>query len=195
MASRERERRRILLVDDEEVLASSLATRLATVRPHFLLPDVVQLYVLSNTTGRLDIRHHSGDGQVWFEHGTIRHAVTARGKGEEAFFEIMMWSGGEFSMRRGDVTQELSITSDWQELLMESFRRLDERNRGEETGTGRTGWTQAPPPADDLEDLFGGLDVEHALLPQPTIAVPSEAESLEPTMNVEDSLAKLNVIE
>lgn len=301
MASRERERRRILLVDDEEVLAWSLATRLAKIRPHFLidsandgetalekiqeascdllvadvrmpgmsgidlvfaarslipelpvivmtafkttevqritgspktdflekpfefdilldlvdaafapkkvgfsgaisvqtLPDVVQLYVLSNTTGRLDIRHHSGDGQLWFEHGTIRHAVTPRGKGEEAFFEVMMWSGGEFSMRLGAVTQERSITSNWQELLMESCRRLDEKNRGEEAGTARTGWTQAPPPADDaIEDLFGGLDVDQPLLcAQPTIVVPNQAESLEATMNIKDSLAKLNAID
>ncbi len=65
------------------------------------LPDIVQLYVLSNAIGVLVVRQGANEGEVWFEHGAIPHAVTATHKGEDAFFEIMMWSGGDFSMLLG----------------------------------------------------------------------------------------------
>ena len=63
------------------------------------LPDIVQLYVLSSATGQLSIKHHTGEGQVWFVNGAIAHARTRDEVGDEAFYEIMMWSGGEFLMR------------------------------------------------------------------------------------------------
>jgi CheY-like chemotaxis protein len=303
MANRDSgDRRRVLLVDDEEVLAWSLATRLAKVRPHFTvdtandgetalakiresgvdllvadvrmpgmsgidlvvasrsklpdlpvivmtafktpdvqrvagesrteflekpfeferflelvdraienrkvgfsgaisvqtLPDVVQLYVLSNTTGKLVVRHHSGEGQLWFEQGTIRHAITHHGKGEEAFFEIMMWSGGDFSMRLGAVSAEKSITSNWQELLMESCRRIDERKRSDEVRSSRSGWTQSPPPPseEEIDDVFEDLDIGGASFARSVAVQPIPTEEpLEATMNIKDSLAKLNSID
>jgi hypothetical protein len=30
------------------------------------LPDIVQLYVLSNATGVLTVHHTTGDGRLWF---------------------------------------------------------------------------------------------------------------------------------
>src|SRR5262249_13267770 len=95
------------------------------------LPDIVQLYVLSNATGALSIRHRTGEGKHGFEHGAIPHAVASTKTGEDAFYEIMLWSGGEFLMQLGVPWPERSITASWQELLMESCRRLDERSRSD----------------------------------------------------------------
>ena len=176
------------------------------------LPDIVQLYVLSNATGMLSVRHRADEGRIWFEQGTIPHATTANGSGEEAFFEVMTWSGGEFSMRLGAQPPERSIVSNWQELLMESCRREDEGQRPSyrRPSASSSGWTQAPPPPpssktqDDAaeDDLFANLtidiDMESA---EATTALRANHQPVfksaipEDLMNVKDSLSKLNSID
>jgi|GEM_PF-57072 len=176
------------------------------------LPDVVQLYALSSATGMLSIRHRSGFGELWFEQGTILHAVTSTARGDEAFYEIMTWSGGEFGMRAGLRSPMRSIVSSWQELLIESCRRMDEKSRTSGARSSRTGWTQRPPSApqraeapaayqdddDPVVEFEFHLD-EGSMLPPPIPTIipsgPMATDSLEATMNIKDSLAKLNQID
>ncbi|HEX3769403.1 MAG TPA: response regulator [Polyangiaceae bacterium] len=164
------------------------------------LPDIVQLYVLSSATGALTIRHGFDEGHIWFEGGTIPHAATAGGKGDEAFFEIMLWSGGEFSMRIGAVAPERSVTCNWQELLLESCRRIDEERTPREERTSVEGWTLSPPSIDDA-DPFRDMTLEE---PAParlnatrldTQEHDSKNDPKEREMNIKDSLAKLNTID
>jgi CheY-like chemotaxis protein/predicted regulator of Ras-like GTPase activity (Roadblock/LC7/MglB family) len=157
------------------------------------LPDIVQLYVLSNATGMLTVRHEDGEGRIWFQHSAIPHAVTGTQRGESAFFEIMMWSGGEFSMRLGDIAPEQSVTANWQELLMESCRRIDEREHaGEPPGSPTKGWTLSPPATDEYGDLFRELNVAEPSQAQPDV---DENQFKETKMNIKDCLAKLNSID
>lgn len=135
------------------------------------LPDIVQLYALSSTTGLLTIRHGDELGEIWFEHGHIRHAVAGDERGDDAVYATMSWSGGDFSMRLGATPPERSVAVTWQELVMESCRRNDERHR-ESSREARVGWTESPPRSDDL-DLTGILpDFEHG--------VPSGLQTLAP---------------
>jgi len=171
------------------------------------LPDIVQLYVLSSATGLLIVNHHSGEGRLWFERGAILHAVTANARGDEAFYEIMMWSGGEFRMRAGAKAPERSIASDWQGLLIESCRRIDERRRDDERRRTRgherepastAGWSQVPPPPDsEVDSLFEQLARDEVAAGHPTDRpeTPHIQKPMEVTMNVKDSLAKLNQID
>jgi CheY-like chemotaxis protein/predicted regulator of Ras-like GTPase activity (Roadblock/LC7/MglB family) len=169
------------------------------------LPDIVQLYVLSSATGVLSIKHHSGEGGVWFERGSIMHAVTPTRIGDEAFYEIMMWSGGEFTMRAGARTTERSVRSNWQELLMESCRRIDEQGRAgsvddDERPPSSRGWTQAPPPSQELQGELDTLfqDFEPRTAKVAVIDSNEQTErkpSLEGSMNIKDSLSKLNQID
>ncbi len=160
------------------------------------LPDVVQLYVLSNATGALTIRHDGREGKLWFEAGAIPHAVTDQNRGEEAFFEIMLWRDGEFSMQLRAMPPERSVSANWQELLMESCRRIDERDREESSPSlTRKGWTLTPPPPAD-DDPFADLIAEEpasALATKPDD--PKPKVSKETPMNIKDSLAKLNTID
>lgn len=161
------------------------------------LPDVVQLYVLSSATGVLTVKHHSGIGQVWFDHGSILHAVTDAAVGDEAFYTIMEWSGGEFTMSPVAEVPQLSVRSNWQELLMESCRRIDESRR-DERHSQRTGWTQAPPPSgeEDFDTLFENFGQGTTEIPcPPATTTPRRETTLEVTMNIKDSLAKLNQID
>jgi CheY-like chemotaxis protein len=160
------------------------------------LPDIVQLYVLSNATGALTVRHKTGEGKLWFEHGAIPHAVTSTKTGEDALYEIMMWSGGEFSMQLGVPWPERSITASWQELLMESCRRLDERSRadGSSMRPSKSGWTLAPPPFDGADPFASFADSE---MEEPLVASSATTDrgSKETIMNIKDSLSKLNSLD
>lgn len=162
------------------------------------LPDIVQLYVLSSATGALTIKHDGDEGQVYFCQGTIQHATTRTAVGDEAFFEVMLWSGGEFSMRSGAQTAERSVRSNWQELLMESCRRIDEGRRGGVPA--RTGWTQAPPPLEgmdiEFDTLFEDLGAHApASIPNADSQFTERQEPSEVNMNIKDGLAKLNQID
>ncbi len=170
------------------------------------LPDIVQLYVLSNATGLLTVRHNRVDGQLYFAQGAILHAATPTTKGDDAFYEIMSWSGGEFSMRMGAIAPERSVTSNWQELLMESVRRMDELKRTSPPRSAATGWTQTPPALDDLAFEEAFLDfktgtvntvpvVEEPEQPEPSEQSVPQEPAKEIRMNIKDSLAKLNQID
>lgn len=163
------------------------------------LPDIVQLYVLSSATGVLSVRHGGELGQLYFAHGEILHAVTDATTGEDAFYEIMMWSGGEFSMRMGVTAPARTVHSNWQELLMESVRRVDEKGRLTDRPSGGTGWTQSPPPSlddDGFDDAFLDMEAGSTALSPPRVPIirPNQTKT-ETTMNIKDSLAKLNQID
>lgn len=158
------------------------------------LPDIVQLYVLSSATGMLSVRHANGEGRLYFDRGAILHAVTSANRGDEAFYEIMLWSGGEFSMRIGAKAPERSVDSNWQELLMESVRRLDEARREEPEQSSKTGWTHAPPASLDdgsIDRAFSDFEAETTKL-VPARVPNIQQPTTEMTMNIKDSLTKLN---
>ena len=157
------------------------------------LPDVVQLYLLSHTVGALRIRHAGEEGEIWFREGAIVHAALSSGEeGEAALYDIMVWSGGDFSMRMGATPPRVSITANPTELLIESFRLLDERRHDGAGKPSGTGWTIAPPDTPELaEDISA-----------PPVSADSRSENdltqyppTEPPMNIKDSLSKLNIID
>ena len=90
------------------------------------LPDVVQLYALSNATGALRVSCKGQNGAIWFERGAVPHAETEGVMGAEAFMRILSWTGGAFSMATGESTPRRTIAMGWMELILESCRRNDE---------------------------------------------------------------------
>lgn len=159
------------------------------------LPDIVQLYILSSTTGLLTVSHRRSEGRIFFSQGRVLHAVTTNARGEEAFYEIMMWSGGAFSMRTDIAAPETSIHASWQELLMESVRRVDEHRR-EDAGPSTRGWTQGPPPStEDFDPSFLDFGAGVTLAPAPLPTYQPTESTTETPMNIKDSLGKLNQID
>lgn len=153
------------------------------------LAEVVQLYVLSGVTGALQVHTDEAEGCVWFQRGEVVRAsyvdIAATLEGEPAFFAILAWGRGEFLMRPDIVAPERNISAPWQQLLLESTRRLDEGNRVESGGS--TGWTLRPPsmagPEVDVAwDLFGDSVSQHLVA----------KESL---MNIKESLTKLSLLD
>lgn len=161
------------------------------------LPDVVQLYALSRATGALQVRCDGRSGFIWFERGEIPHAGTATLSGESAFYEIMKWSGGEFSMKLGEAAPERTIHSGWMELVMESCRIADEERllgsgpASTSFASSGSGWTLAPPPieepATESPSAFGS-DVNN---PNP----PTTESGVPPMATIKESLSKLDTVD
>ncbi|RMF57314.1 MAG: response regulator [Calditrichaeota bacterium] len=92
----------------------------------FQLPDIIQLNCLGRLTSALIIRHEGEEGTIYFKNGEIVHAETRDHEGEEAFYQIMAWKGGEFSVKRMMKPPKETIFKSWQNLLLEGLRLADE---------------------------------------------------------------------
>ena len=89
--------------------------------------DIVQLKCMSGATSILEFTGPRGEkARVYFENGQVRHATAPGKDGLDAFNEIVNWEGGKIS--EVPVTQDSphTIHLDWQLLLMEAVRKMDE---------------------------------------------------------------------
>ena len=174
------------------------------------LPDIVQLYALSNATGALWVRRRGVEGRIWFEHGYVTHATTGGVDGEEAFHTILLWTGGDFAMIPGEAAPTRSILAGWTELLMESCKRIDDMRRSWDVSgpPSSGGWsaeaaqpartsaarTAEPFPA-HTEHVV--VDVVIGELERPIIVASGPRTSVEEKnmANAKESLAKLDTID
>ena len=99
------------------------------------MADIIQLKCMSGTTAAIEFISPRGEkGRVYFEHGQVRHATAPGKEGMDAFNEIVTWKGGRLSeVAAGSAPR--SINMDWQILLMEAMRKVDEA--GAESGARR----------------------------------------------------------
>ncbi len=96
----------------------------------FHLSDIVQLNCLGRLTSALEVKNEQETGYIYFEEGNIVHAETGHLEGENAFYYIMTWQGGEFAVKRNMKAPRETIQKNWQSLLLEAMRRLDESSAG-----------------------------------------------------------------
>ncbi|HKP02737.1 MAG TPA: response regulator [Chthoniobacterales bacterium] len=97
------------------------------------LADIIQLKCMSGSSAALQFTGPQGEkARVYFESGQVRHATAPGKEGIAAFNEIVNWKGGQISEVSGAGTSPRTIDLDWQILLMEAVRKMDE-TRGTET--------------------------------------------------------------
>ena len=90
------------------------------------IADIIQLKCMSGTTAGIEFTG-PGDAKakVFFENGQVRHATAPGKEGIAAFNEIVTWKGGKISeIAAGSSPRTIDL--DWQVLLMEAVRRVDE---------------------------------------------------------------------
>lgn len=90
------------------------------------LPDVVQLVSSSGKTGCFHLTDGDIKGQIYIQEGRIVHAQVEDLSGEEAMYQLAIWSKGEFFFETGASVAANTITKTNTNLLMEAARRLDE---------------------------------------------------------------------
>jgi CheY-like chemotaxis protein len=98
------------------------------------LPDLIQMNCLSQITTALFVKKVNREGCIYFEDGQITHAEIGAIDGDEALFTILSWSTGSFRFVGGVKAPKVSITNNWEYLLIEGTRRSDEMSEALERG-------------------------------------------------------------
>jgi hypothetical protein len=99
----------------------------------FHVVDVLQMCCLSRRSGAIQIVKGTKSGIAFLRTGEIVHAETTAGRGKEALFEIVEWQYVEFAYDRTVRPPVETITSAWDEVLIEAVERhkQGEANREE----------------------------------------------------------------
>jgi predicted regulator of Ras-like GTPase activity (Roadblock/LC7/MglB family) len=77
---------------------------------------------------RLWIANGEREAVVFFGAGTIVHATLDDREGEEVIYETLAWEDGEFELVTDIPSPRHTVCTDWQLLILEGMRRLDDRN-------------------------------------------------------------------
>ena len=89
---------------------------------------------MSGSSAALQFTGPQGEkARVYFESGQVRHATAPGKEGVAAFNEIVNWKGGQISEVAGAAQSPRTIDLDWQILLMEAVREMDETRDTEST--------------------------------------------------------------
>ena len=91
------------------------------------LTGLVQVVCLERRTGELVIARRGEEGVIFFEKGEIVHAKSGTLIGEEALFHMLSWHDGSFRINDKVTVMAKTISINWNHLLMEGMRRIDER--------------------------------------------------------------------
>lgn len=90
------------------------------------LPDIVQILSQGRKTGKLVIRSEGRTGEIHFADGTIVQAVVGATREAAAFYKLMRWQDGDFSLDPSFTPRERPISESTESLLLEAMRRQDE---------------------------------------------------------------------
>ncbi|HSD66762.1 MAG TPA: response regulator, partial [Vicinamibacteria bacterium] len=93
-------------------------------------PSVLQICHLNGLTGVLVARRGSQSLRIAFRHGQIVSATGPDHEGPLVVYDFIGWPHGQFEFDRGALVEGTSVEADFNALLLEGCRRLDERRRG-----------------------------------------------------------------
>jgi predicted regulator of Ras-like GTPase activity (Roadblock/LC7/MglB family) len=90
------------------------------------LTNIIQLNCNEMNTATVVLMHEGREGIVCFSDGAVVHAAVEDLVGEEAVYELLAWPDGSFVVNQGQAAPERTISGNWNTLLLEGIRRLDE---------------------------------------------------------------------
>jgi DNA-binding response OmpR family regulator len=93
-------------------------------------PAVLQICHLNGLTGVLIARRGSQSVRIAFRRGQIVSAAGPDHEGPLVVYDFIGWPHGQFEFDRGAIVEGTSMEADFNALLLEGCRRLDERRRG-----------------------------------------------------------------
>lgn len=94
------------------------------------LPDLLQVLSQGRRSGQLTIYHTDAEvGYIYLDTGSVINAIIGKLKGEQAFYRMMSWEKGEFSLDPNAQTKERLINAPLDGLILDSLRMLDESRR------------------------------------------------------------------
>ncbi|MCX7944320.1 MAG: DUF4388 domain-containing protein [Deltaproteobacteria bacterium] len=93
------------------------------------IPDILQILSNARRTGLLSITSSKGTGEIYLDSGRIVDAIFGGLRGEEAFYQIVGWEDGTFSLDPDVLMLGSTINRSTDGLIMEGLRRLDESKK------------------------------------------------------------------
>jgi DNA-binding response OmpR family regulator len=93
-------------------------------------PAVLQICHLNGLTGVLVARRGSQSVRIAFRHGQLVSATGPDHEGPQVVYDFIGWPNGQFEFDRGALAEGAHMDVDFNALLLEGCRRLDERRRG-----------------------------------------------------------------
>jgi len=90
------------------------------------LPDVIQMVSVSGKTGVFSVERNQERGRIYLRDGQIVDATVGALRGDNAVYEMAIWSEGEFTFEPGMEPDKVTIQLSNANLMMEAARRLDE---------------------------------------------------------------------
>ena len=90
------------------------------------LADVIQLVSVSGKTGAFEIQGEHENGKIYLRDGQIVDATVGRLRGDNAVYELAIWSQGTFLFKPGEECERVTVHQSIATLMMEAARRLDE---------------------------------------------------------------------
>lgn len=90
------------------------------------LTDLIQMCCMSAISTTIRVHKSGKEGIIYIEDGEIVHAACNGIEGVDAFYEILKWKTGAFETLGAGHIPMVSIHHNWQFLLMEGQRRVDE---------------------------------------------------------------------
>lgn len=113
------------------------------------LTGLVQIICLERKTGELVLARRGQEGAIFFEKGEIVHAKLDSQIGEEALFSMLSWTDGNFRITDKVTVLTKTIAINWNHLLMEGMRRIDERKNEFDL-----------PPSADISPILSQSEIE-----------------------------------
>jgi hypothetical protein len=92
------------------------------------LSDIVQVACKGRKQACLRITSRDRQASLFFEKGQVVHAILDSKEGEEVVYELLTWEDGVFEVEQEVAPPKLTITTNWQGLLLEGMRRVDEQD-------------------------------------------------------------------
>jgi response regulator RpfG family c-di-GMP phosphodiesterase len=94
------------------------------------IPAIVQILGAGRKTGRITLENKGETAVIEMEEGRLVNAIIDDLKGEEAFYKILYWEEGSFTIDpTAEVTERL-INMSIDSLMLEGYRRMDEEGKG-----------------------------------------------------------------
>jgi response regulator RpfG family c-di-GMP phosphodiesterase len=94
------------------------------------IPDIIQILGAGRKTGRITLENNGATACIDMDEGQVVNALIEDMKGEEAFYKILYWTQGTFSIDPTAKPEERLITASIDSLMLEGFRRMDEASHG-----------------------------------------------------------------
>jgi predicted regulator of Ras-like GTPase activity (Roadblock/LC7/MglB family) len=90
------------------------------------LTNIIQVNCNEMNIATVHLENEGQEGTICFAEGAVVHATVGDLVGEEAVYELLSWPDGTFIVEQGLAAPQRTISSNWNSLLLEGIRRVDE---------------------------------------------------------------------